>query len=80
MADSAACLPKDAAFREPLWDTETTAKFICKSPKSLEADRLKNVGLPYIRLGRAVRYDPAVIRAYIAKKTVTPSETEGDFA
>jgi hypothetical protein len=76
MTDSATMLPNTGVFSEPLWDTETTAKFIAKSPKSLEADRVKNVGLPYIRLGRAVRYDPSIVRAYIARKTITPSDME----
>ncbi len=66
--------PNSFAFSEALWDTETTAKFIGKSSKSLEADRLKGVGIPYIRLGRAVRYDPAVVRAYLTKKTIVPFE------
>ena len=64
-----------ALFSEPLWDTETTADFLGKSPKTLEADRFNGRGLPYVRMGRAVRYDPAAVRAYLARKTVYTSDT-----
>jgi hypothetical protein len=67
---------KPNASFEPLWDSETVARFIGKSAKSLEADRWLRVGIPYIRLGRAVRYDPSDVRAFIAANKVRPSGGE----
>ncbi|MFY9656305.1 MAG: hypothetical protein WAK01_06925 [Methylocystis sp.] len=64
-----------ALFSEPLWDTETTAGFLGKSPKSLEADRFNGRGLPYVKMGRAVRYDPAAVRVYLARKTICTSDS-----
>ena len=58
---------------EPLWDTHATAAFLNVSEKKLEADRLKGIGLPYVKMGRSVRYVPSVVRAHVARHTVAPA-------
>lgn len=63
----------DKASQEALWDTRTTAAYLGVSEKKLEADRLKGIGLPYVKMGRSVRYQPAVVRAYVARHTVSPA-------
>jgi hypothetical protein len=67
---------KAAPFSEPLWNTETVADYIGKSTKSLENDRLKGAGIPFIRIGRTVRYDPAIVRRYLANKTVRTTDSD----
>lgn len=63
----------DKASQEPLWDTRTTAAYLDVSEKKLEGDRLKGIGLPYVKMGRSVRYVPSVVRAYVARHTVSPA-------
>jgi hypothetical protein len=48
-----------------LWDEKTAAQFLSVSVQFLQADRTRPAPrLTFIKLGRAVRYDPADVRAY----------------
>lgn len=50
---------------EPLWDQEETALDLNISPRTLERWRQTGeVLLPYIKVGRAVRYRPEDVRAF----------------
>lgn len=51
---------------EPLWDEEETARFIGKSVSTLQKERLRGDGLPFVKLGRSVRYRPEDVHAFIA--------------
>jgi hypothetical protein len=53
--------------------TETElANIINRSVQTLRNDRHRRRGLPYIRLGRSIRYDLRDVEAYIDEYRVTP--------
>lgn len=47
-----------------LWDEKMAATFLGLSVEFLQQDRAKARRIPFIKLGRAVRYDPLDVRAY----------------
>jgi hypothetical protein len=50
-----------------LWNESETAQYLGVSLKFLQADRAKPLErrrIPFVKLGRAVRYDPADVIAY----------------
>lgn len=55
-----------------LWSEKRTAEQLGVSPGSLRQDRHRGIGLPFVRLGRKVRYRAEDVAAYIAAHTVTP--------
>lgn len=55
-----------------LWTEERTAAQLDITPGSLRQDRHRGIGLPYVRLGRRVRYRAADVAAYLAANTVMP--------
>ncbi|MBX9815169.1 MAG: helix-turn-helix domain-containing protein [Sphingomonas sp.] len=55
---------------EPLWDEEETARYIGKSVSTLQKERLRGDGLPFVKLGRSVRYRPEDVHAFIAARIV----------
>ena len=61
-----------------LWTTQDLADFTQRSVSSIEQERsAANDGRthhpPYIRIGNAVRYDPATVYAYYQATQTTPS-------
>lgn len=48
------------------------AQALAVSPRTLQAWRRRGVGPPFVRLGRAVRYDAAALERWIAARQVTP--------
>ena len=59
--------PKEKPFDfnfSRLWDEKTTAAYLGLSVEFLQQDRVKKRRIAAIKLGRAVRYDPADVRAY----------------
>ena len=52
------------------------AKLIKRSTKSLERDRARGIGCPYIRVGRQVRYDPEQVREFYKQNTHTNTSEE----
>ena len=48
-----------------LWTTEEVAGFLRVSIKTVF--NLRKMGLPYLQLGGAVRFDPQEVRAYLLK-------------
>jgi 5-methylcytosine-specific restriction endonuclease McrA len=52
---------------EPLRDEYECSTIIGRSVHSLRRDRLIGVGVPYIKCGSLVKYDPRDIRAYIER-------------
>lgn len=47
-----------------LWDEKTVASYLGLSVEFLQQDRVRARRIPFCKLGRAVRYDPADVRAY----------------
>lgn len=54
-----------------LMTTETTAQLLGCTARKLEADRIKGGGIPYIKVGRSVRYNMIDIEGYIRRNTYT---------
>jgi len=50
--------------REDLWTTKQVGKFLHVSAKTVF--ELRKKGLPFLKLGGAVRFDPREIRDYLA--------------
>jgi len=58
--------------REPLATPEQVAELLSVNTTTLAQQRYRGIGLPYVRVGRAVRYRWADVEAYLADRTVTP--------
>lgn len=48
-----------------LWDQQDTANYLGVSVKKLERDRWAGEGIPYVKVGRAVRYRAADVVAFL---------------
>lgn len=59
-----------------LYDTDTAAALIDRSPWTMIRDRKLGRGIPWVRIGRSVRYSAADIAAYIDANRVVPSKPE----
>ena len=55
---------------DPLMTEQQLADLLGKSPKTLEADRGKGVGIPYVRVGRSIRYRTSDVEKYLDERTV----------
>jgi hypothetical protein len=55
---------ENAADSSRLWNERETARFLGVSVEFLQSDRAKARRISFIKLGRAVRYDPADVIAY----------------
>jgi hypothetical protein len=60
-----------------LWDEKETARYLGTSCEFLQADRARGRRIPYVKVGRAVRYDPADVLAYRDRCKV-PAKRLGD--
>ncbi len=61
----------------PLLDEHALAKALNKSVRTVQAERQRGTGIPFIKLGRNVRYDPNVVEQYLRAQTrVSTSQTE----
>ncbi|MEO0464939.1 MAG: helix-turn-helix domain-containing protein [Pseudomonadota bacterium] len=57
-----------------LISTDEAAALLGLSPRTLEALRFRREGPPYVKLGRAVRYDLGELEDWIASNRVEPTE------
>lgn len=48
-----------------LWTGCETAKFLKSSEQKLRIDRMHGKGIPYIKFGRSVRYDPVDVKSHL---------------
>lgn len=48
---------------------DDAAAFLNVSKRTLQAWRLRGVGPAYVKLGNAVRYDPAVLDRFVVENT-----------
>lgn len=51
-----------------------------RSRSTLQKDRVAGSGIPFVRIGRLVRYRPADVAEYLARLPVYRSTTEADAA
>ena len=60
-------------FQNRQYVTETElAEMIQRSVQTLRNDRHRRRGLPYIKIGRSIRYDLADVEAYLNECRVIP--------
>jgi hypothetical protein len=52
-----------------LWTQRQAAEYLGKSEKWLEADRWRGATIPFVKVGRGVRYRAADIVAYVEQNT-----------
>jgi hypothetical protein len=57
---------------EPLLTTQQVAKLLGKAPQTLINDRHEGRGLPYVKIGRLVRYRRAVVAKKVKECEVVP--------
>jgi len=55
---------------ENLWDESAYASYRNFSVSSAQKERHRGNGPPYIKTGRLVRYDPVVVRQWLANCTI----------
>jgi predicted DNA-binding transcriptional regulator AlpA len=55
-----------------LLDEKEVAKLIGRAVQTLRNDRLARKGLPYIKIGRSVRYQWADVLAHIEARRIVP--------
>lgn len=68
---------KQVLDSEPLIATPEAAAMLGVSTGTLEVWRCTNrYSVPYVRLGRAIRYSPAALRAWIAARAVNSAAAE----
>lgn len=59
---------------EPLWTVRDLASFVKTTPEAVY--RWVELGMvPCIRLGRSIRFDQAVIRAWLSSRSVPAGES-----
>ncbi|MBM4289453.1 MAG: hypothetical protein FJ135_15140 [Deltaproteobacteria bacterium] len=66
------CLFGEGATRRLLFSPKETAILIGRAEQSLANDRFEGRGLPYVKLGRSVKYKISDILAEIEARTVDP--------
>jgi hypothetical protein len=57
-----------------LIDEKQLAKIIKRSVQTLRNERCQGRGLPYIRIGRSIRYDIADVERYLKIHRIDPNE------
>ncbi len=58
--------------KQPLITEQEAAKRLCVSVHKLRADRHHSTGIPYVKIGKLVRYHPEDLDTFISEQKVTP--------
>ena len=66
-------MPKQQTDIEALIDTNEVARVLGTTQAAVAQMRVRNVGPPFIKLGRSVRYDPIVLLEWVKEHTLTPA-------
>lgn len=66
---------RSPAAPEELWTPKQTASYLNTTEGTLSTERYLGRGLPYVKIGRRVRYRASDVRAYIDAHVETPGET-----
>lgn len=56
-----------------LIDEREAARRLGVSVRTLQSWRLRREGPPFVKLGRSIRYDPAVLERHIRAATIEPA-------
>jgi predicted DNA-binding transcriptional regulator AlpA len=62
---------------EPLLDEIEVSKIFGRAVPTLQKDRLKGLGPPFVKLGRLVRYRPSEVRAWLDSQTRRSTSDQG---
>ena len=65
-----------AAAIDPLLDDKEVARIIGRARSTLQKDRLVGGGIPFVRLGRLIRYRSSDVSAYLASLPTLSSTSE----
>jgi predicted DNA-binding transcriptional regulator AlpA len=63
---------------EQLLSEREVAKIIGRAVSTLQKDRVAGIGIPFVRIGRLVRYRESVVDAYITGLPARRSTSEAD--
>ena len=61
---------------DPLLDDKEVARIIGRARSTLQEDRLVGGGIPFVRLGRLIRYRSSDVSAYLASLPTLSSTSE----
>lgn len=56
-----------------LINEETAAKILGITKSKLQRDRWLNTGIPYVKIGKSIRYSRETVEAFITSNTITPT-------
>jgi predicted DNA-binding transcriptional regulator AlpA len=62
---------------EPLLDEIEISKIFGRAVPTLQKDRLKGLGPPFVKIGRLVRYKPSAVRAWLDGHTRQSTSDQG---
>jgi hypothetical protein len=65
---------------DPLLTDYDLARAIGRARKTLQKDRLRGGGVPFIRVGRLVRYRQSDVAMWIAAQATLRSTSDGGYA
>jgi hypothetical protein len=57
----------EAVGVEELFDDKKLSTILHRSVPTIQKDRLRGTGVPFVKVGRLVRYRPSAVRAYLAE-------------
>ncbi len=60
-----------------LVSTPELARILGKSPRTIEKERLEGTGIPFVKLGRTVRYDLRDVEEHIRRNRRTSTSDPG---
>ena len=60
----------------PLWDEQQTAAYRNCAVSSLQKERVRGEGPPFVKMGRLVRYRPEDVRAWIEARVVNSTSAK----
>ncbi len=63
-----------------LFDQDRLAEILGCSPRTLERHRIEGTGIPYLRIGRLVRYRLSEVQAHLAVQRRTSTSVAGSEA
>jgi hypothetical protein len=65
---------------EALWDEGQHAKFRNCAVSSIQKERVRGDGPPYVKIGRLVRYRPEDVREWVAARVVHSTSQQAKAA
>jgi predicted DNA-binding transcriptional regulator AlpA len=70
--------PEASSAPEPLLTDRDIERITGRKRSTIQKDRMHSGGIPFIRLGRLVRYRPSTVNAWLASHPTFRSTAEAD--